>query len=390
MYVYIDFDAFFALIEERDHPELKGKPVIIGGDPKGGQARGVVSTCNYAARAKGVRSAMPISKAYRLCPEAQFVPPRISDYALESTKIFASLEMHIGEIKRTSIDEGWFELTEFAKLKEELSIDEQRAFLEDVARSIGLTIREHGITGSVGVAPNKTLAKLASDMNKPDGFFILMGHELPTILNDMTPQKISGVGPKGAARMKAKGVSTVADLFTRSLTWTAQHLGSHGIWLRKILQGERIRSQRSKTTDRSMSRERTFMEDENDFKAVKKTLLSLADRTAGQCKSQNYRFKTVTLKVRYSDFKTKTFSFSLSTPTDDPVLLRRTAIALFDKNVIIGSSIRLIGIKVSNLRKPPRDNLDRWICSDARNQQCCAGRSRGNDSTLSEISAQAY
>ena len=338
--LHVDMDAFYASVEQRDRPELRGQPVIVGGL----RGRGVVCAASYEARPFGVHSAMPMTTARRFCPGGHFLPPRVSHYA---------------EIAR-QIREVFFS---FTPLVEPLSLDE--AFLDvrgcerlfgpspDIARQIKDRIKaETGLIASVGVAPNKLLAKLASDFNKPDGLFVLPHEDVTAFLAPLPVGRLWGVGPKGEKRLHALGVRTVGHLAAFPAQLLLAHFGESGRHLADLAHG---RDGRVVTPDReakSISTETTFAEDVGERAALRTWLLELVDQLGGRLRKAGLRARTVELKVRSSDFRTRTRSLSLPEATDVTDTLWHAALALFDRSVSADIlPLRLLGVGASGLTR---------------------------------------
>lgn len=339
--LHADMDAFYASIEQRDRPELRGKPVIVGGSV---ESRGVVSAASYEARTYGVHSAMPIVTARRLCPNGIFLLVRMKHYA--------EIARQIREI-----------FLSFTPLVEPLSLDE--AFLDvrgherllgpapEIARQIKDRIRSGtGLTASVGVAPNKFLAKLASDHGKPDGLVVVPPDGVAEFLAPLPVGRLWGVGAKGEKRLHALGVRTIGQLAALPERVLADHFGKTGRHLWELAHG---RDERAVTPDReakSISTETTFPEDVGDRAALRTWLLDLVDELAGRLRKEGVRARTVELKLRSSDFRTWTRSLSLPAATDVTDALWRAALQLFERSVTAEVlPLRLLGVGASNLAR---------------------------------------
>jgi DNA polymerase-4 len=338
--LHVDMDAFYASVEQRDHPELLGKPVIVGGT--GG--RGVVCAASYEARPFGVHSAMPIATARRLCPHAAFLPVRMRHYALVSRQVrdvFLS----------------------FTPLVEPLSLDE--AFLDvrgceglfgpapAIARRIKDRIKaETGLVASVGVATNKFLAKLASDHGKPDGFVVLTPEHVADFLAPLPVGRIWGVGAKGEKRLHALGVRTVGELAALPERLLADHLGEVGRHVWRLAHGEDDRLVVPDRQAKSISTETTFAHDVGDREALRQWLLELVEHLAGRLRQHGLRARAVELKVRSSDFRTKTRSRALAEPTNRTDVLWRAAAELLTPSLLRELlPVRLLGVGASRLTR---------------------------------------
>lgn len=339
-------DAFYAAVEERDRPELRGKPVIIGADPKGGAGRGVVSTANYVARGFGVGSAMPISTAFRLCPHGIFIPPDMAKYGAVSKEIRTVFEAFTDLVEPISVDEAFLDVTASVRLFGDG---------ETIARRIKARIREDTmLTASVGVATAKLIAKIASDLNKPDGLVVVPPGTERAFLAPLPVRRLWGVGPKMEERLAKLGVHTVGQLADAKVT---RLLGAHGLDLQRLARGEDDRPVVSDSGPaRSVSVEHTFDQDEGSPRALRKALLRLADELSRRLRAESLSGRTVTLKYRDQTFRTTTHARSGKTPTNVASELFETATVLFDE--VHGSlKVRLLGIGVSGFSEPAQKSL---------------------------------
>ena len=339
-------DAFYAAVEERDRPELRGKPVIIGADPKGGAGRGVVSTANYAARKFGVGSAMPISTAYRLCPQGVFIPPDMAKYSAISKEIRTVFEAFTDLVEPISVDEAFLDVTASVRLFGDG---------ETIARKIKARIREETqLTASVGVAAAKLIAKIASDLKKPDGLVVVPPGTERAFLAPLPVRRLWGIGPKMEERLAKLGIHTVGQLADANMT---KLLGTHGLDLQRLARGEDDRPVVSDSGPaRSVSVEHTFDLDEGSPRVLRKALLRLADELSRRLRAESLAGRTVTLKYRDETFRTTTHARSGKTPTNGASELFETACALFDD--VHGSlKVRLLGIGVSGFAEPVQRSL---------------------------------
>ncbi len=339
-------DAFFAAVEERDRPELRGKPVIIGADPKGGAGRGVVSTANYAARKFGVGSAMPISTAWRLCPQGIYLPPDMAKYSAISAEIRVVFEAFTDLVEPVSVDEAFLDVTSSVRLFGDG---------EAIARSIKARIREQTqLTASVGVAAAKLIAKIASDLKKPDGLVVVPPGTERAFLAPLPVRRLWGIGPKMEERLARLGIHTVGQLADAKVT---RLLGTHGLDLQRLARGEDDRPVVSDTGPaKSVSVEHTFGADEGDPRTLRKTLLRLADELSRRLRAESLLGRTVTLKYRDETFRTTTHARSGKTSTNVGSEIFETAMTLFDE--VHGSrKVRLLGIGVSGFAEPAQKSL---------------------------------
>ncbi|MBC7187525.1 MAG: DNA polymerase IV, partial [Calditrichaeota bacterium] len=334
-------DAFFAAIEQLDHPELRGKPVVVGADPKGGKGRGVVSTCSYEARAFGLRSAMPISQAYRLCPHAVFLPVRGERYAEVSAQVMEVLGEFSPLIEQVSIDEAFVDLTGTEKLL-------------GPPREVGMRIKQEvrrrtGLTASVGIAPNKFVAKIASDLRKPDGFVVVEEHEVRDFLWPLPVGKLWGVGEKTRPHLERLGLHTIGDVARQSPSFLHERFGAMGLHLWHLANGIDDRPVVPTTAAKSMSKETTFEQDTDDEELLKATLVGLADAVARCLRQERLRGCTVTLKIRLEGFATFTRSRTLGEPTNSSEVIGATAADLLRHFERGKKKVRLLGVGVSGL-----------------------------------------
>jgi DNA polymerase IV len=357
--LHLDMDAFFAAVEQRDRPELRERPVIVGADPKGGRGRGVVSTASYEARRFGVASAMPISRAYRLCPEGVFLRGDMDKYLRVSEQIMEILRRFTDLVEPLSIDEAFLDVT-----------GSRRALGdgETIARALKSTIQaELGLTASVGVATSKLVAKIASDMRKPDGLLIVPPGDEATFLAPLPLRKLWGIGPKTEEHLAKAGFHTIGDLARCEPATVERRLGTHG---HDLVQLARALDDRPVTADagaaRSLGQEHTFDRDVADVERLRRTLLALADNVARRLREHDLAGRTITLKYRDATFATLTRAETLTQPTCCAESLFQTAWALF-RQVHAGQHVRLLGISVSGfeteaqlaLFAPPPSRIDR-------------------------------
>jgi DNA polymerase-4 len=333
-------DAFFAAVEQRDRPELVGKPVIVGADPRGGRGRGVVSTASYEARHFGVASAMPISEAWRRCPHGVYLHPDMGKYARESDRVMEILRRFTDLVEPVSIDEAFLDVTGSARAL---------GSGPEIARRLKRQIREEtGLTASVGVASSKLVAKVASDMRKPDGLVVVAPGEEAAFLAPLPVRRLWGVGPRMEATLARLGVVTIGDLARLAPARLDHRLGTHGHDLQKLARGEDDRGVVAEPWEaKSLGQEHTYGQDTADPARLRATLLQLADAVAGRLRAHGLRARTLTLKYRDEDFRTTTHARTLGDATDSGNVLFRVASELFD-DVHSGRKVRLLGIYASH------------------------------------------
>jgi DNA polymerase-4 len=333
-------DAFYAAVEQRDRPELRGKPVIVGADPRGGRGRGVVATASYEARRFGVGSAMPISKAFRLCPNGVYLPPDMEKYAGVSKEVMGILRRFTNVVEPISIDEAFLDVTK-----------SRRAFGdgETIARGLKDMIRmETGLTASVGVATSKLVAKVASEMRKPDGLVVVAPGEEAAFLAPLPIRRLWGVGPKMEEQLAKLGVVTIDDLAHLPTDKLEHRFGTHGHDLLKLARGEDDREVHGEAGEaKSMGAEHTYDQDTADPIRLRSTLMELGDAVARRMRAHGLRGRTITLKYRDFTFKTVTRAETQARPTDQSNVLFAVASRLLD-GVHRGEKVRLLGISVSH------------------------------------------
>ncbi len=339
--LHVDMDAFYAAVEQRDRPELRGQPVIIGANPQGGRGRGVVSTASYEARRFGVGSAMPISQAYRLCPKGVYLPVDMEKYLSVSKEVMAIFRRFTDVVEPVSIDEAFLDVT-----------GSRRAFGsgEEIARRLKEAVRrELRLTASVGVAPSKLVAKVASDIRKPDGLCVVEAGQEAAFLAPLPIRRLWGVGPKMEERLAAVGVQTIGDLAALDPERLERKLGTHGLDLLLLARGLDDRPVLAESEGaKSIGQEHTFDTDTDDMERLRRTLLTLADGVAGRLRQQGLKGRTITLKYRDSEFHTTTHAETQAEPVDSSNDVYRVAAKLF-RDVHGNRKVRLLGIYASGL-----------------------------------------
>jgi len=344
--VHVDMDAFYASVEQLDNPRYKGKPVIVGADPKGGHGRGVVAACSYEARKFGIRSALPISRAWKLCPGAVYVRPRMKRYSEVSAQIMEVFRQYTDLVEPLSIDEAFLDITGSIALF---------GPPDEIARSIKKDIRKRtGLTASVGLASNKFLAKIASDIRKPDGFMVVEGKDVEEFLRELPISRLWGVGPKTEQRLHELGFRTIGQLAAAGRESLVRDLGSLGEHLYQLSRGHDDRPVISNWEPKSTSSETTFEEDTDNRELLLQTILELADHVAARLRKDGYRARKVTLKLRYSSFSTHTKQQSLDRQIQTGEEIAAVARALFAQ-FPMKQKIRLIGVSAGELRRDAGD-----------------------------------
>jgi DNA polymerase IV len=358
--LHVDMDAFYASVEQLDHPEYKGKPVIVGADPKGGTGRGVVAACSYEARKFGVRSALPIRRAWKVCPEGVYVRPRMKRYAEVSAQVMAILRRYTDLVEPLSIDEAFLDITGSIALL---------GPPQTIARSIKDEIRKTtGLNASVGLAPNKFLAKIASDLRKPDAFVIVEEKDVENFLRDLPISRLWGVGPKTELRLHEMGFRTIGQIAAASRERLVRSLGSLGEHLHHLSRGHDERPVIPNWEPKSVSSETTFDEDTDDREMLLRTILELSDYVAERLRKDNCRARKVTLKLRYSSFSTHTKQQSLDRliqTGDDIAAIARSLFSQFP----LKQKIRLIGVAAGDLHRDGGDPQQLALFEPASGQE---------------------
>jgi DNA polymerase-4 len=339
--IHVDMDTFYASVEQLDNPDLIGKAVIVGGNPK---KRGVVSAASYEARKFGVHSAMPMSRAIKLCPEAIVLPVRMKRYAELSRQIQAIFEKFSPQIEPISLDEAFLDVTGSLKLF---------GTAENIGRDIKRQIKEQlGLIASVGVATNKFLAKLASDLDKPDGFVVITEENKRQILDPLPVSKIWGVGKVTQKALKSKGINTIGQLRKAPVDILKSILGDQTPHMLRLAQGIDNRDVESSREAKSISSEQTFATDITDKRILLNVLLNQVEDVAERLRADDLEAKTITLKFRYDDFRTITRSNTFENPTNTTETLWQEAEAVFLKwYKKSAGALRLLGFGVSGLQK---------------------------------------
>jgi DNA polymerase-4 len=335
--IHVDMDAFYASVEQRDNPALRGKPVAVGGDPT---QRGVVAAASYEARKFGVRSAIPMSRAVRLCSSLVIVRPDFQKYRSVSQQVFAIFKEVTPLVEGLSLDEAYLDVTENT-YHEPLGVN--------VARRIKDRIKDvTGLTASAGVAPNKFLAKIASGWKKPDGLTVVAPERIERFLQGLPVDALWGVGPVTAARLREHGIEKLTDVRARSVEELTEIVGMHAEWLFELAHGRDDRPVEPNRPAKSAGLEETYATDIESLDEVKREIDQLARGVAEWLGRKGKVARTVTIKVRYSDFTTITRSHSTPEHTSDPDTIAARAIKLLDKTEAGHRPIRLLGVSVHN------------------------------------------
>ncbi|GAB4188608.1 MAG: DNA polymerase IV [Calditrichia bacterium] len=337
---HVDMDAFFASVEQLLHPEWRGKPVIVGADPKKGLGRGVVSAASYEARKYGVHSAMPVNQAYKRCPHGIFTRGHMQLYQEYSNKIFEAFDQLTPLVEPLSIDEAFLDMT--GTLKFYSSPQEMGMAIKQKVKEVS------GLTCSVGIAPNKSVAKIASDLNKPDGLVVVTEENLQTFMADLPITRIWGIGKKSAEVFTKLGITTCKDLWEIPYDTLITKFGKLGDHIYRISRGIDDRPVETRETIKSISNERTFGEDVGKKETLLQTLLYLSEKVAFRMKKYGFIARTVVLKLRYSDFETHTKNITLPEPVKNSNDIYRAGESLLS-SFSLRKKVRLLGIGVSGL-----------------------------------------
>jgi len=336
--IHVDMDAFYASVEQRDDPALLGRPVIVGGDPN---SRGVVAACSYEARAFGIHSAMPASRAFRLCPHAVFLRPRFDAYTRESRRIREIFHEYTDLVQPLSLDEAYLDVTENKK-----GIETAYRVAQEIRRRIFETT---GLTASAGVSFNKFLAKVASDVNKPNGITVVTPEDAPAFIDRLPIGKFHGIGKVTEAKMLEMGIHSGADLKRFSREGLIDRFGKAGAYYHDIAHGKDDRPVNPDRERKSVGKETTFGEDTIDKGRLVEVLAGLAEAVEAALDRHETAGRTVTLKVKYFDFQQVTRSATLEAPVNSAAAIMARVEGLLDKTEAGTKRVRLVGITVSNL-----------------------------------------
>jgi DNA polymerase-4 len=355
--LHVDMDAFYASVEQRDDPSLRGRPVAVGGSP---QQRGVVAAASYEARAFGVRSAMPMARAVRLCPGLVVVRPDFRKYSAVSSQVFALFREVTPLVEPLSLDEAYLDVTENA-WGEPLGVV--------VARRLKQEIRARTqLTASAGVAPNKFLAKIASGWQKPDGLTVIAPERVESFLEQLPVDALWGVGPVTARRLHGIGVTRLIEVRTCDPAALHTAVGNQADWLLQLARGVDPRPVQPHRESKSCGAERTFATDLTSFEEVRQQVVALAGRCAAWLVRRDIVARTVTIKVRYGDFTTITRSQSASAGTNEDRAIAQRAVDLLAKTQVGTRPVRLVGVSVHGLAPTggpgPLTDVARWLPFD--------------------------
>jgi len=341
--LHVDMDAFYASVERRQNPTLAGLPIIVGADPKGGKGRGVVAGCSYEARRFGVHSAQPISRAYRLCPQAVYLRPNFALYEEVSTRIMDTLRSFSDKLEPMGLDEAFLDLSDKAADFEEAAKIAKRIKEEIEARE--------GLACSIGIAPNKAIAKIASDHQKPDGLTTVTPDETPKFLRPLPVSRISGVGNKSTEILEKVGIKTIGDLASFPAGRMVELFGKWGVRLSEIANGIDETPVVTSYDIKSISTETTFEQDIEDRRVVIETLDKLARDVHARATQDGFLWRTIGIKLRFEDFSTFTRANSRNDYANRLDIVQNSVRSLFSEFEKDRRKIRLVGVRLSNLRR---------------------------------------
>ncbi len=341
--IHIDMDAFFAAVEQRDNPKYQNKPIIVGGAPN---SRGVVATCSYEARKYGIHSAMPSSRAFRLCPQAIFVKPNIEKYKQASVIIRQIFDQYTSRVEPVSLDEAYLDVS-------------NSTLCEGSATRIALVIKQHilsatGLVASAGISYNKFLAKIASDMDKPDGLFLITPDQGIAFIEQLPIGKFQGVGKATEQKMHELGIQNGADLKQFSLPVLQQHFGKSALFFYQIAEGVDNRPLNTHRESKSIGTETTYAKDLTESREIYQQLTQLLEKALSKVHLKKMYARTLTIKIKYHDFRQITRSLTINTPIKNQGLNTHVFRTLLHKDRIGRSKIRLLGITLSTLEKQTR------------------------------------
>ena len=341
---HCDLDCFFAAVEIRDNPEFKGKPVIIGADPKEGKGRGVVSTCSYEARVFGLHSGMPISQAFQRCPTGIYLRPNFNKYNIASKQVMEIIGGYSQNFQQVGSDEAYLDLSDIC-----LNFDEAKEIAKEIQKEIRDIV---GISISIGIAPTKSLAKIASDFKKPNGITLFTPDNFKILLEDKDITCIPGIGKKTKIKFVKKGIKTIGDILNTRLPDMIKLFGKHGIWIWNVANGLDNREVKEFHERRkSISTERTFFTDTNDFNEILSKITDINNKIHKTVTKHQITYKTITLKIRFEGYQTFTRSKTLLYSIQDKNKVLNVILDLFKEFSKTNKKVRLVGIRLSNLAR---------------------------------------
>lgn len=353
---HVDMDAFYPSVELKEHPEWKGKAVIVGADPKQGAGRGVVASASYEAREFGVRSAMPISKAWKLCPQGIYVRPNFVLYGKVSQSIMQILRKYASKFEQISIDEAFLDVTDKVK-----DFEESEKLAEKIKKEI---LSKENVTCSIGIGPNKLIAKLASSYKKPYGTTVVKPEDIKEFISKLNTRKLPGIGPKTEAVLKGMNIETVDQLAKADVKALVNIFGVFGHRVHEMALGIDESEVTKEYEIKSVGRETTFEEDIDNTEIIFAAINELVDEFHDELTLGNIQFKTVNIKIRYENFETHTRAKTFEFYTNDKEIIKNAAKQLVQSFLNIGRKIRLVGVRVSGLNfRDKQKTLKETICN---------------------------
>jgi DNA polymerase IV (DinB-like DNA polymerase) len=355
---HVDLDAFYASVEQRENPSLRSVPLIIGADPKGGKGRGVVVSCSYEARKRGLHSGQPISLAYRLCPDGVYVRPNLELYGRISVDVMEHLRKFADKLEQVSIDEAFLDVTE---------ISQSFGSPVELAKRIKAELKEkERLTCSIGIAPNKSAAKIASDYQKPDGLTYIDPERVKEFLAPLPVSRISGIGKKTEASLNELGIKTIGDLANYPAKTLYRQFGKPAVWLWAVANGEERVEVQENYEVKSIGGEHTFDTDTGDWDTVDHQLHELVEYVHKRLTEANMEFRTVGLKIRFTGFETYTREKTLRFPTIEKQSITATIRELSQEFRAHPKKVRLVGVRLSGLAERPaqsggKPSLDNFV-----------------------------
>jgi len=347
---HVDLDAFYASVEQRENPALSGRPLIIGADPKEGKGRGVVVACSYEARKEGIRSGQPISVAYRLLPDAIYLRPDLATYTDVSSDAMSFLRKYADRFEQASIDEAYMDITQSCV---------QYGGPVKLAERIKSELREVlGLTCSIGIAPNKSAAKIASDLQKPNGLTYIDESRLRETLAPLPVSKISGIGRKTERSLKELGINTIGELAKCPPKILFDRFGKSAVWFWGIANGEERVEVEENFVIQSIGAEHTFERDTDDWSTIDKELVALTHSVHSRLTDEKMAYRTVVLKIRFKGFETYTRTKSLRFPTTEERTITEIICELCAEFKSNPKEVRLVGVRISGLESKPISTID--------------------------------
>jgi len=342
--LHCDLDCFYAAVEIRDKPQYKGKAVIIGADPKEGKGRGVISTCSYEARKFGLHSGMPISQAYIRCPHGIYLQPNFKKYSQASKQVMEILSRYSKDFQQMGNDEAYLDLTDSC-LNYEKAKENALRIQKEIIEKVGLTI-------SIGIAPTKSLAKIASDCNKPNGITLFRPENFNVLLKNMDITRVPGIGKKTKVYFYKKGIKKIGDILNTSLSKMVNLFGERGKWIWKVVNGFDNRKVKEFQEERkSISAERTFFEDTDDFSSILAKFMDINEKIHRMVIKHHIAYKTISLKIRFEGYVTYTRAKTLPFHIQDKDRVMEVILELFREFSNNMKKVRLVGIRLSNLER---------------------------------------